>query len=119
MIASLFFTKCGPDESPELPYPSRPLYSLSPRHEKEKPQKAGAGAGDVVTKSADGHIRPGIGGTEAYNIHGFFVGVLEVIYHTVRRCRAILFMIHEARGRHAVTFQCVFFSPPFPAHCIL
>ena len=90
------------------------LCTASPRrHEKERPQKTGAGAGELVTKSADGHIRPGIGGTKAYNIHGFFVGVLEVIYHAVRRCGAF-FMIHEARGRHAVTFRCVFPSPPVP-----
>jgi hypothetical protein len=66
LIASLFFSKCYLDESPELP--SRPLYSLSPRHEKERSQKAGAGAGEVVTGSADEHVRPGIGGIKAFNI---------------------------------------------------
>ena len=44
------------------------LYSLSPRYEEERPQKAGAGAGEVVTGSADGHVRPGIGGIKAFNI---------------------------------------------------
>ena len=44
---------------------------LSPRHEEERPQKEGAGAGEVVTGSADGYVRPGIGGTKAYNIYDF------------------------------------------------
>ena len=46
-------------------------HGLSPRHEEERSQKAGAGAGEVVTGSADGHVRPGIGGTKAYNIYDF------------------------------------------------
>ena len=61
-------------------------HGLSPCYEEERPQKAGAGAGKVVNGSEDGHIRPGIGGTKAYKIYGFFVRVLEVIYHAVRRC---------------------------------
>ena len=65
-------------------------YGLSPRHEEERPQKAGAGAREVVTGSADGHVRPGIGGTKAYNIYDFFVAALEVIYLAVRCCGAFL-----------------------------
>ena len=57
--------------------------SVPARHEEERPQKAGARAREVVTGLADGHVRPGIGGTKAYNIYGFFVGVLEVIYFAV------------------------------------
>ena len=63
-------------------------HGLSPRHEEERSQKAGAGAGEVVTGSADEHVRPGIGGTKAYNFRGFFVAALEVIYLAVRRCGA-------------------------------
>ena len=70
-------------------------HGLSPHHEEERPQKAGAGAGEVVTESADGYLRPGIGGIKAYNIYDFFVGVLEVIYFAVRRCGAFL-VIQEA-----------------------
>ena len=51
------------------------------RHEEERPQKAGAGAGEVVTRWADRHVQPGIGGTKAYNFYDFFVAALEVIYH--------------------------------------
>ena len=63
-------------------------HGLSPGHEEERPQKAGAGAGEVVTGSADEHVRPGIGGTKAYIIYGVFVGVLVVIYIAVRRPRS-------------------------------
>ena len=87
--------------------------SVPARHEEERPQKAGAGAGEVVTGSEDGYVRPRICGTKAYNIHDFFVGVLEVIYFAVRRCGAFL-VIQEARDRHAVTFRCVCPSPPVP-----
>ena len=31
-----------------------------------------------------GTVRPRIGGTKAYNIYGFFVAELEVIYHAMR-----------------------------------
>ena len=81
------------------------------RHEEERPQKAGAGAGEVVTRWADRHVRPGIGGIKAYNFYDFFVAALKVIYHAVRRCGAFL-VIQEARDRHAVTFRCVRPSPP-------
>ena len=87
-------------------------HGLSPRHEEERPQKAGAGAGEVATGSADGHVRPGIGCTKVYNIYGFFVGVLEVIYLAVRRFGAFL-VIQEARNKHAITCRCVCPSPPF------
>ena len=85
--------------------------SVPARHEEERPQKAGAGAGEVVTRWADRHVQPGIGGTKAYNFYDFFVAALEVIYHAVRRCRAFL-VIQKARDRHAVTVRCVSPSPP-------
>jgi hypothetical protein len=85
--------------------------SVPARHEEERPQKAGAGAGEVVTQWADRHVRPGIGGIKAYNFYDFFVAALKVIYHAVRRCGAFL-VIQEARDRHAVTVRCVRPSPP-------
>ena len=78
-------------------------------------RKAGAGTCKGVTRSADGHVRPGIGGTKAYNVYDFFVAALEVIYHAVRHCGAFL-VIQEARDRHAVTVRCVRPSPPLSAH---
>jgi hypothetical protein len=90
------------------------LYSLSPRYEEERPQKAGAGAGEVVTGSADGHVRPGIGGIKASNLYGFFVAALEVIYIAVRRCGAIPGDFKNLR-QLAVTFRCVRPLPPVPS----
>ena len=58
-------------------------HGLSRRHEEERPQKAGAGSREGVTRSADGHVWPGIGGIKAYNIYDFFVAELEVIYHVL------------------------------------
>ena len=77
-------------------------------------QNAGAGAGEATTGSADGHVRPGIGGIKAYNVHGFFVAALKVIYRAVRRCGALL-VIQEARGRPSL-FGARGPRPPFPAH---
>ena len=94
-------------------------HGLSPRHEEERSQKAGAGAGEVVTGSADGHVRPGIGGIKASNLYGFFVAALEVIYIAVRRCGAIPGDFKNLR-QLAVTFRCVRpLPPPVPAHRIL
>ena len=90
-------------------------HGLSHRHEEERPQKAGAGAREGVTRWADAHVRPRIGGTKAYNFYDFLSRPLKVIYHAVRRCRAFL-VIQEARDRHAVTVRCVRPSPPLSAH---
>ena len=62
---------------------------------------------------AGANVRPGIVGTKACTFHGFIVAALEVIHITVRRCGAFL-VIREARGRPAISFWCVWPSPPVP-----
>ena len=90
-------------------------HGFSPRHEEERPQKAGAGAREVVTGLADGHVRLRIGGTKAYNIYCFLVAALEVIYLAVRRCGAFMVSMRPTASLPSLVGA---FTPhpPFPAH---
>ena len=59
----------SPDRCTHQPMPQQD----QPHHEKERTQKAGAGACEVVTGLENRRVRPTcrIGGTKAYNFYGF------------------------------------------------
>ena len=79
----------------------------------DRTQISGAGAGEAATGSAYANVRPGTGGTKAYNFYGYFFAALEVIHITVWRCGAFP-VIREARGNSTISFWCVWPSPPVP-----